>query len=311
MKVLRQILMLYCQLFSYFIFMKDERKEIVLSAELENIAIKQKSSINVGVYKDAYFRRGWHYHPEFELLLITNGYGTRMVGDHFEQFKKGDLVLLGANLPHAWVSDPYFLEEDNVEACESIYIQFRKSVFGTHFIDIPELNGIRVVLAKAQQGIKVSGIHEEEIKDRMMAISEQAPLEQLLNLIRLLDLIFNSEYEVLASRNYMQQGIFKSKKMTEIHNYMIQNFKNEISINSCAEHIGMTTTSFCRFFKKQTNVTFSVYLNYLRINFAQKLIRNSDLPMKEIAYQCGYESVVYFNQKFKKLTGLSPREYRS
>jgi len=290
---------------------KEERKNIVLSAELENIAIQQKSSINIGIYKDAYFRRGWHYHPEFELLLITKGYGTRMVGDHFEQFAEGDLVLLGGNLPHAWISDPYFLKEDNDEVCESIYVQFRKSVFGTHFIDIPEFAGIRVVLSKAQQGVKVSGVHKEEIKNHMLRISDQTPMEQLLSLIRLLDLIFHTEYAVLASRNYIQQGIFKSKKMTIIHNYMIQNFKNDIDVNTCARHIGMTTTSLCRFFKKQTNVTFSVYLNYLRINFAQKLIRNTEMQIKEIAYQCGYTSVVYFNQKFKKLTGISPRQYKN
>lgn len=291
--------------------MGNERKNIVLSAELENIAIQQKSSINVGIYKDAYFRRPWHYHPEFELLLITKGYGTRMVGDHFEKFSEGDLVLIGGNLPHAWISDPHFLQDDNNEVCESIYVQFRKSVFGTHFIDMPELSGLRVVLAKSQQGIKISGIHKDEIIERMERISKQNPIEQLLNLIRLLDLIFHTDYQVLASRNYMQEGIFKSKKMTKIHNYMIQNFKHDIDVNSCASHIGMTTTSLCRFIKKHTNVTFSVYLNYLRINFAQKLIRNSDLAMKEIAFQCGYTSVVYFNQKFKKLTGVSPREYRS
>ena len=290
--------------------MMDERKNIVQSAELESIAIHQKSSINVGIYKDAYFRRPWHYHPEFELLLITKGYGTRMVGDHFEKFSEGDLVLIGGNLPHTWISDPHFLEDKNDEVCESIYVQFRKSVFGTHFIDMPELNGVRVVLAKSQQGIKISGIHKEEIINRMERISRQNPIEQLLNLIRLLDLIYHTEYQVLASRNYMQEGIFKSKKMTKIHNYMIQNFKHDIDVNSCASFIGMTTTSLCRFIKKQTNVTFSVYLNYLRINFAQKLIRNTDLPMKEIAFQCGYTSVVYFNQKFKKLTGITPREYR-
>ena len=290
--------------------MKEERKNITLSAELENITVQQSSSINVGTYKDAYFRRPWHYHPEYELLLVTKGYGTRMVGDHFDSFKEGDLVLLGGNLPHAWISDPHFLKDDNDGVCESIYVQFRKSVFGTQFIDIPELRGIRVILSKAQQGIKVSGVHKREITEHLREISNQSPIEQLLTLIRLLDLIFYTQYQVLASRNYIQQGIFKSNKMTEIHNYMIQNFKNSIDVNSCAKHIDMTTTSLCRFFKKQTNVTFSVYLNYLRINFAQKLIRNTGLPMKEIAYQCGYTSVIYFNQKFKKLTGISPREYR-
>lgn len=291
--------------------MNEERKNIVLSAELENIPIQRKSSFNVGKYKDAYFRRPWHYHPEFELLLITKGYGTRMVGDHFGNFKEGDLVLMGGNLPHTWISDPYFLDKKNEDNCESIFIQFRKSVFGTHFIDMPELDSIRTILVKAQQGILISGRHKVAITNQMLQIEKQSPIEQLLTLIRLLDLVYNTKYKILASRNYVQQGIFSSARMTQIHNYLIQNFKNDINVNDCARHIGITTTSLCRFIKKQTNVTFSVYLNYLRINFAQKLIRNTELPMKEIAFQCGYTSVVYFNQKFKKLTGVSPGKYKN
>ncbi len=290
--------------------MGDQGKKIILSAELENISVQTKTSLNVGVYKDAFFRKPWHFHPEYELLLITKGFGTRMVGDHFEKFTEGDLVLIGGNLPHAWISDPYFLDSRNDDTCESIYIQFRKNVFGTHFIDLPELLSIRTILVKAEQGIKIKGRHQAEITKQMLSVSKLTPMEQLLTLIRLLDLVYHSEYQVLASKSYIDQRIFSSKKMTQIHKYLIENFKNDIDLNACAQHIGMTSTSLCRFFKKQTNVPFSVYLNYLRINFAKNLIRNTELPIKEIAYQCGYVSVVYFNQKFKKLTGVSPRAYK-
>lgn len=290
--------------------MEVKRENNVLSAELEKIEVPQRASFNVGKYNDLSFRRPWHYHPEFEILLITKGFGTRMVGDHFEKFKEGDLVLLGGNLPHSWVSDSHFLKEDNNDTCESIYIQFRKTVFGTHFIDMPEMQSIRTILSKSDRGIKIMGKYKEEIAQQMLFLEKQSPLEQMLTLIRVLDLIHRTDYEVLASSNYTQRGIFKSNKMTTTHNYIMQNFKQEIDVNTCAEHLSMTTSSFCRFFKKQTNVTFSVYLNYLRINFAQKLIRNTTMPIKEIAYECGYTSIVYFNQKFKKLTGVSPGEFR-
>ena len=283
---------------------------MAISAELENIEISQRSSFHVGKYSDSYFRRSWHYHPEFEILLISKGYGTRMVGDHFEPFYENDLVLLGGNLPHAWISDPDFLESDNKKACESIFIQFRKSVFGTHFIDMPEMESIRTVLKKADRGIKVEGKYKQELIAQMRQIEYQSPLEQMLTLIRILDMVQKSDYSILASNNYTQRGIFKSEKMTKAHNFIMQNFKHEISVNACAEHVGMTTTSFCRFFKKHSNVTFSVYVNYLRINLSQKLLRNTQMPIKEIAFECGYVSVVYFNQIFKKMTGMSPKSFR-
>jgi YesN/AraC family two-component response regulator len=233
-----------------------------------------------------------------------------MVGDHFETFEAGDLILLGGNLPHAWISDPYFMQRDTREICESVYIQFRKSVFGTHFIDMPEMYNIRTVLQKAERGLKILGKQKELVSKQMMDLENLSPLEQMLSLIRMLDQIQKADYEILASSNYAQQGVFKSNKMTSVHNYIMQNFKHEIDINQCAEYIGMTTSSFCRFFKKHTNVTFSIYLNYLRINLAQKLLRNTKMPVKEIAYECGYVSIVYFNQKFKKMTGVSPGEFR-
>lgn len=163
---------------------------------------------------------------------------------------------------------------------------------------------------KANRGLKVEGKYKDEIIAQMLLVEYQSPLEQMLTLIRILDMIQKSDYCILATNNYKQRGIFKSDKMTKAHNFIMQNFKHELDVNACAEHVGMTTTSFCRFFKKHSNVTFSVYLNYLRINLSQKLLRNTQMPIKEIAFECGYESIVYFNQKFKKLTGVSPKKYR-
>lgn len=290
--------------------MEVKREKVQLSAELENIKFSEKSSFYVGCYRDSFFRRPWHYHPEYELILITKGFGTRMCGDNFERFYEGDLVLLGGNLPHAWISDPVFFRDEYDEVCESIYIQFRRSVFGTHFIDMPEMNSIRTILSKAGRGIKISGPKKQEITQQILSIQTLSPIEQLLTLIRVLDMIYQSEYSILASNNFAQQGLFKSAKMTQVHGFIMQNFKKEVDVNQCAKFAGMTTTSFCRFFKKHTNVTFSVYLNYMRINLAQKLLRNTQMAIKEIAFECGYTSIVYFNQKFKKMTGMSPGEFR-
>jgi AraC-like DNA-binding protein len=289
---------------------EEKRENIILTAELEKIEFSKRTPFYVGKYHDSFFRRPWHYHPEYEILLITNGYGTRMVGDHFEPFEAGDLILLGGNLPHAWISDPYFIKKYHSDVCESIFIQFQKSVFGSQFIDIPEMESIRTILVKAERGIKITGKFKNEIVSQMLMLHEKTSLEQLLSLIRMLDLIQKGDYEVLASDNFSKKNLFKSDKMTRAHNYIMQNFKHEVDVNACAAHVGMTVTSFCRFFKKQTNVSFSVYLNYLRINLAQKLLRNTQLPIKEIAFECGFVSIVYFNQKFKKITGMSPSEFR-
>jgi len=283
-----------------------------IAVSLERIEKPVHSSFYTGVYKQPYFSGAWHYHPEFELLLITEGNGKRLVGDHGEDFSSNDLVLLGGFLPHAWIPDPKFLEEDSTEFCESIYIQFKEDIFGSHFVDIPELKGVRKVLRFSERGIKIKGVHKNEIITLIKEIPKLSPLDQLLKLLKILDLISLSDYKLLASTKYVKDSFyFKSNRILKIHEYIMENYQQDISIAYCASMINMTISSFCRFFKKETGLTFTNYLNKIRIDFSKKLLVYTDLPIKEISYECGYNSVPYFNKIFKKIVMDSPYNYRN
>lgn len=282
-----------------------------IAVSLEKVVKPAQSSFHTGVYSQPFFDGAWHYHPEFELLLISNGRGTRLVGDHSEAFEVNDLVLLGGGLPHAFIPDPKYLEEDSVEFCESIYVQFKKDIFGLHFVDIPELKGVRKALRNSERGIKITGKHKEEIIELLKEIPEVNPLDQLLKLVKILDLITLSDYILLASEDYIKESFyFQSNRILKVHEYIMENYKKDISVDDCSEMVNMTTSSFCRYFKKQTNYTFTNYLNKIRIDFAKKLLSNTDLAIKEIGFECGYNSVPYFNKQFKKIEGIAPFAYR-
>ncbi len=85
----------------------------------------------------------WHYHPEYELTLILEGSGERMVGDRHEYFFPGDLVLLGPGLPHTWVSEM---------KSAAVVIQFSER-FLAPMLQYPECDRIRQLLARASQGL--------------------------------------------------------------------------------------------------------------------------------------------------------------
>jgi len=278
---------------------------------LEKVEKSTHSSFHTGLYRQPYFSGAWHYHPEFELLLIINGNGRRLVGDHGDDFEKNDLVLFGGYLPHAWMSDNKYLKEDSTENCESIYIQFKKDIFGSHFIDIPELKGVRKILQYAERGIKITGKHKNKIIELLKKIPNLSSLDQLLKLIKVLDLIHSTDYELLASEKYLRESFyFKSNRILKVHEYIMENYQSTISVAECAEMVNMTVSSFCRYFKNETHYTFTNYLNKIRVDFAKKMLSNTDLPIKEIGFGCGYNSVPYFNKQFKKIEGVSPFSYR-
>ena len=77
-----------------------------------------------------------------------------------------------------------------------------------------------------------------------------------------------------------------------------------------ADISNLTPQSFCRFFKKRTGKSFVEYLNEIRISAACSYLLDTDWPVSEIAYNCGYKTVSNFNKLFKTITGLSPKAYR-
>jgi len=287
----------------------DTHQKIAVS--LEKVEVPSYASFHTEVYRQPYFSGAWHYHPEFELLLIINGSGRRLVGDHGDDFEKNDLVLLGGYLPHAWIPDPKYLKKNSTENCESIYIQFKKDIFGSHFIDIPELKGVRKILHHAERGIKITGTNKNQIITLLKETPDLSSLDQLLKLIKMLDLTYRSDYEILASEEYIKDSFyFKSNRILKVHQYIMENYQHEISVDHCAQMINMTVSSFCRYFKSETQYTFTNYLNKIRIDFSKKFLSNTDLPIKEIGFECGYNSVPYFNKQFKKLEEISPFAYR-
>src|ERR1700755_1842658 len=85
-----------------------------------------------------FFPAPWHYHPEYELVLVTKSTGRRMVGDHIGYFQEGDLVFMGPRLPHVWVNDPQYNSQSGLVA-DAIVIHFEESFLGKSFMNIPEM----------------------------------------------------------------------------------------------------------------------------------------------------------------------------
>ena len=93
--------------------------------------------------------------------------------------------------------------------------------------------------------------------------------------------------------------------------YICDNIASGINLSAVADHFGYNANYFSRYFKQLTGVTFTAYLNRVRIERACELLRSeSRLSINEVAARCGYNSASQFISTFEKLMGLTPGAYR-
>ncbi len=86
-------------------------------------------------------------------------------------------------------------------------------------------------------------------------------------------------------------------------------YDTDLSISSICDRAGISRTYFNKFFKESERITPSEYINKKRIQKAQMLLKGGDFTNEEISYLCGFNDVKYFYVVFKKLTGITTKEY--
>ena len=106
----------------------------------EHIDFPGRSAVKVKMREMPHFTYPWHFHSEYEILFVIDGFGTSFVADNIEEFQSGDLVLLGSNLPHFWKSDESFHKEKNDTKIKYVVVQFSKDFFKEAISEYPEFN---------------------------------------------------------------------------------------------------------------------------------------------------------------------------
>jgi AraC-like DNA-binding protein/quercetin dioxygenase-like cupin family protein len=248
----------------------------------------------------------WHFHPEYEIVYISNGRGKRHIGDHISYFEGGDLIFLGPNLPHFGFAEELF--EDHVE----IVVQMKEDFLGEAFLHKPELAAIRQMFHLSRQGISFQGEIRRQVGMRLERMMGMGHFERLLELLSILQLMAQNEaYEVLNATGFaVEVNAQDEKRMQAVYEYVEENFQEEARLDEAARRTNMTVPAFCRYFKKLTRKTFSQFVNEYRIAHACRLLGEDKLSIAGVSFECGFNNLSHFNRQFRQITGLSPRDYR-
>jgi len=253
----------------------------------------------------------WHYHPETEIIFIEKSTGSRFVGDHSEPFGEGDVGMIGANLPHVWKSDSIYQKNIPELKARVLVVHFRDDIYKGPLAALPEMQEINQLLHLSQYGIKFIGAARENIGNQMREIIRTTGIEKMLKLTRMLNFMAQTEEkQLLASTGYSK--IRKSAdfdRFDKAYRYMIENFQQNITLDDVSGIVGMTSTSFCRYFKKHTKRSFHTVLNEIRVGHACKLLLEDRMNISGICYESGFNNVSNFNEQFKKIKGVSPSQY--
>jgi AraC-like DNA-binding protein len=99
-------------------------------------------------------------------------------------------------------------------------------------------------------------------------------------------------------------------RINKVCSYIQNNYANKITLKEMADLIYVTESNFCKFFKKATGKTYSDYLNEMRIDEASRLLLHSEKTINQIAFECGFETLSYFNKVFLNKKKMTPSNYR-
>lgn len=276
-----------------------------MKLQLETIHLSGgTTSFNFFKRKTHSFESYWHYHPELELTYIQYGSGTRIIGDHVESFSDKDLVLIGENLPHNYISSDIPSDRDAV----AFVFHFPKAIFSS----FPECSNILKLCEAAQHGLQFTNLSNALIR-KIENCEDHNALDRLITLFEIFKELIAQPQKQLSSIAF-RQGKTAEKfqsRISEVTNFIFNHLAQAISLEDTARFAGMSVNGFCRWFKQSTGFTYVGYLNTLRIEKACQLLLQTDWLIVEIAYKTGFENVTHFNRTFKKIKHMSPKMYRN
>lgn len=253
-----------------------------------------------------------HYHPEFEIALILESSGTQFIGDSISRYEPGDVILIGPNLPHCWFNDAS--NSNNERYSQMLVLQFEASLISDAVLSSPAVCHLKTMLDTANRGMKFHGTTAERAHRFMANVHRRVGLERVIYLLRLLHELSHSDlFTLLASPSYEPNeeiGTDQLKRIKFIHKYVHENIGDKISQTKIAGLVGLTASSFSRFFKEATGLSFSKYLNTVRIGRACRYLTEEGLNITDIAFVCGYRNLSNFNRRFMELKHMSPRQFR-
>lgn len=279
---------------------------------LERIRLDPDESFFIGIFQDHIDKSIWHYHQAYELSFITEGSGKRIVGDSTETFNPGDLIFIGPRIPHVWISGDQKRVMHSGRTLESVYMLFNHEILPSSLLSLPEMAHVKKALQFSERGMKIEGDTLNRVSEIMLQLPYLDRLKRLMYFYEIMDIIGQSQsFTFLTSELYHARKLRTSNdRVNQIHEYLMNNYHEEVNLNHIADMVHMAPGSICRLFKAETGLTIFEYLNKMKVDLSIQLLLHTRQTILEISYDCGFNNLSHYNKQFRKFTGRTPSLFR-
>jgi len=249
------------------------------------------------------------YAPEnYELILILSGCGKRIIGNNISAFENGDLILIGPNLAYCCE----FLPSLQNAPPECFKLIISETLVINNLSHLQELTPIHNLFTRALKGLAFHGYNVNIVAQQIEQLAEMNGTESFIGLLKLLKTLTGFEdQEMLSLSPEFPVSYYKDiNQIKAVYDFVKRNLQNTISLDTASGLLHMAPGSFCRFFKKRTGKSFFQYVKEIRIDRASRMLADTELPVAQIGFECGYNNLANFNFYFKSIMKMTPTEYR-
>lgn len=256
-------------------------------------------------YDDAYIN--WHYHREVEVLLVNTGGLEVHIQEEILRLEAGDIALIGSSQLHRDRSfgtplDYIVLQFDLEQFFDASTLPFMRYFAESNnplssanyiFQENPEL--------KRQAAACIREILRESNEKQ---IGYELAVSMLVKQLLLL-LLRNDRKNVLSD-----QDDFDRLRLRPVLTYVENHLTDRIQVEEVCKLANMSYYYFVKFFKKSIGLSFTEYVNYRKIKWAERILLTKDLSISEVGERIGMPNMAHFYKMFRKYNNCSPKEFQ-
>ena len=276
-----------------------------MRAEREHVETATGRTVVVKRFTARRFDVPWHRHPEVELTRIDRGAGQRMVGATVEPFGAGDLVLLGAGVPHTWRS------ETAADEVAATVVQFRVEQVQALAAAFAEATPVAAMIRRASGGLRFgAGSADAELDALVRDAAEGDAAAVPGRLLTLLARLASAAAEPVDAAPVTPLGEAAGARVEALTTLLQARFREGVSNAELAAAVHLSESAAARLFRRAMGQGFTDYLNSLRVADACRRLADTDAPVGDVALDSGFGNLSHFHRVFRQRVSQTPLQYR-